>query len=275
MAPMVHDDLSGELPVPIDRSAVERERGIEKLVGRWRSDRLQREATMVRWGHFGQPVLMFPTAGGDAEEIERWQMIEALRPLIEGGRIKLYSCDSVAGMGLVQGEGSPRHRMWLQNQFHQYVRHEVLPAIRTDCKSADLEVWAAGASFGAFHAVAAVCRFPDVFSRCLALSGTYDLRRFFRGAQPGDFNDDFWVSSPLHFVPTLGGRHLDVLRTRFILMPSGEGRAEDIGESFAMAHVLGKQGIPNRVDSWGAEWPHDWMTWRRMMPQYLDDWTRT
>ena len=26
------------------------------------------------------------------------------------------------------------------------------------------EIWAAGASFGAFHAVAAVCRFPDVFN---------------------------------------------------------------------------------------------------------------
>ena len=24
---------------------------------------------MVRWGHFGQPVLVFPTAGGDFEEI--------------------------------------------------------------------------------------------------------------------------------------------------------------------------------------------------------------
>ena len=59
-----------------------------------------------------------------------------------------------------------------------------------------------------------VCRFPDVFARALAMSGTYDLRRFFE--QPDDFTDDFCVSSPLHFVPTLAGRHLDVLRTRFI-----------------------------------------------------------
>ena len=269
-----------------ERGASVSERGVEgapakgprgadaRKVGRWRSERMHRDAQLVRWGHFGQPVLMFPTAGGDSEEIERWQMIDALRPLLDAGRIKLYSCDSVAGMALVQSEGSPRHRMWLQNQFHQYVRHEVVPAIRTDCQS-DVEIWAAGASFGAFHAVASVCRFPDVFTRALALSGTYDLRRFFRGAQAHDWNDDFWVSSPLHFVPALGGRHLDVLRTRFLLMPSGEGRAEDIGESFAMAHVLGAQGIPNRVDNWGPEWPHDWVTWRKMLPQYLDDWTRT
>jgi esterase/lipase superfamily enzyme len=29
--------------------------------------------------------------------------------------------------------------------------------------------------------------------------------------------------------------------------------------------------VPNRVDVWGEEWPHDWETWRRMLPQYLDE----
>ena len=44
---------------------------------RWYSDRLGCEATLARWGDVGQPVLVFPTAGGDAEEIERFQMIRA------------------------------------------------------------------------------------------------------------------------------------------------------------------------------------------------------
>jgi len=244
-----------------------------KMVGRWRSERLQRDVTLTRWGSFGQPVLIFPTAGGDAEEIERMHVVAVLRPLIDAGRIKVYSCDSVAGMGLVKSEGTPRHRMWMQNQFHHYVRHEAVPAIRADCQTADVPVWAAGASFGAFHAVAVTCRFPDVFPRALALSGTYDLRRFFQ-AGPSEFTSDFWVSSPLHFVPTLSGYHLDVLQKRFILLASGEGRAEAIDESWAMARVLGAKGIPNRVDNWGPQWPHDWDTWRKMLPQCLDEWTK-
>ena len=243
----------------------------EKVVARWKSERLDREIALVRWGSFGQPVLLFPTAGGDAEEIERFLMIKVLAPLLDAGRIKIYSCDSAAGRALLAREGNARHQMWLQNQFHQYVRHEVVPAIRADCQSPEIEVWAAGASIGAFHSIAAVCRFPDVFSRALAMSGTYDLRRFY---ESNDFSDDFWVSSPVHFVPTLSGPHLDVLRTRFILIASGEGRAEDIGESWRMANVLGKQGIPNRVDPWGAQWHHDWETWREMLPKYLDEWTR-
>lgn len=237
-----------------------------KTTGRWFSQRLHRDMTMVRWGTYGQPVLLFPTAGGDAEEIERFQMIKVLGPLLDAGRIKVYSVDSAAGQAMVNREGSPQHRQWVLNQFHQYVRHEVVPAIRADCKNDGLEVVTAGASIGAFHAVAVLCRWPDVFSKAIAMSGTFDIRRFMSADQ---FGDDFWVSSPIHFVPTLQGPHLEKLRTRFILIPSGEGRAEDINESWNLARVLGSKGIPNRVDSWGKETPHDWMTWREMLPKYL------
>src|SRR5262249_25640936 len=100
-----------------------------KTIGKWKSERLGREVTLVRWGTFGQPVLVFPTAGGDAEEIERMHLVGALGALIEAGKIKVYSCDSVAGRALLAREGTPQHQMWLQNQFHHYVRHEVAPAI--------------------------------------------------------------------------------------------------------------------------------------------------
>jgi esterase/lipase superfamily enzyme len=242
-----------------------------KTVGKWYSERLKREVTMVRWGTFGQPVIVFPTAGGDAEEIERMHLVGSVRPLIEAGKIKVYSVDSVAGAALLKREGSAQHQMWLQNMFQQYVRHEVAPAIRTDCKKDDIEIWAAGASIGAFHSVAVVCRWPDVFTKACAMSGTYDLRRFYDAK---DFSDDFWVSSPIHFVPTLEGRHLDVLKTRYILLPSGEGRAEDLGESWRMGNALGAKGIPNRVDPWGTDWHHDWPTWREMLPKYLGEWTK-
>lgn len=240
-----------------------------KATERWYSDRLQQPIGMARWGHYGTPVLVFPTAGGDAEEIERMHLVGALSTLVDAGKIKVYSCDSVAGRALLSREGSPQHQMWLQNQFHQYVRHEVVPAIRADCKSAELAIWAAGASIGAFHSVAVVCRFPDVFTRACAMSGTYDIRRFYDAK---DFSDDFWVSSPLHFVPKLDGKHLEVLRTRKILLASGEGKAEDLGESWRMANVLGAAGVPNRVDPWGRDWPHDWQTWREMLPKYLGEW---
>jgi esterase/lipase superfamily enzyme len=238
----------------------------------WYSERMKREATMVRWGVTGQPVLIFPTAGGDCEEIERFHLIRVLDPLISAGRIKVYSCDSVAGEAMMKQEGTPAHRMWLLNQFHQYIRHEVVPAIRTDCKSDDIPIWTTGASIGAFHSVAVTCRWPNVFHRALGMSGTWNIVRFFQS--DNKYTDDYFVSSPLQFVPTLSGMHLDELRKRFILMATGEGRAENINESWTMARTLGGQGVPNRVDSWGPEWHHDWPTWRNMLPKYLDEWTQ-
>jgi len=34
---------------------------------------------------------------------------------------------------------------------------------------------------------------------------------------------------------------------------------------------LSAKGIPNRVDSRGPEWDHEWPTWWWMLPQYLDE----
>ncbi len=237
---------------------------------RWHSARLQCEATLSRWGHAGQPVLIFPTAGGDADEIDRFLLIRVLSPLLEAGRIRVYSCDSVGGSAWFDKQTSPEHRMWMQHQYHQYVKHEVAPAIRTDCRSGDVGIWAAGASIGAFHAAAVVCRFPDIFHKALALSGTFNIMKWCERSEPTDY---FRVSSPLHFVPTLSGRHLDVLRTRYIHFATGEGKWEDIDESFRLAHVLGEKGIPNYVESWGKDWDHDWVTWRAMVPKILAQWT--
>ena len=108
---------------------------------RWYSERLDREVTLVRWGTFGQPVLLFPTAGGDAEEIERFQMIQVLAPAHRRREDQGLLVRQRRRAGRWSSErGSPHHRKWLQNQFHQYVRHEVVPAIRTDCKSPDIEI---------------------------------------------------------------------------------------------------------------------------------------
>ena len=233
----------------------------------WYSPRVGQEVGLVRWGHWGRPVLLFPTAGGDAEETERMGTLAALMPLIEGGRIKLYSCDSIAGRALAARWGSVEERCALLNGFEEYVAHEVVPAIRADCHSDDIEVVVAGASIGAFNAVAMICRYPHLFRAALAMSGTYDLEALlgFRG------NEDFYFASPLAFLPGLEGPLLDRLRRRFVLIAYGEGRWESPDEAWRMAGLLGAKGVPNRVDRWGREWDHDWPTWRAMLPLYLDE----
>jgi esterase/lipase superfamily enzyme len=240
---------------------------IPKLRTTWFSERVERDVDVVRWGTYGRPVLVFPTAGGDAEEIERFHLVEACRELLEAGRIKIYSVDSVNGRVLLSREGDAGRQEWIQHQFFEFIRHELVPAVRADCASADLELLAAGASIGAFNALGCVCLHPDLFRSAVCMSGTYQLRRFF----DGPVGEAYAGSSPLEAIERFGDEHLAKVRTRFVVLASGEGANEDIGESWRAAHVLGGHGVPNRVDSWGPHWPHDWPLWRAMLPGYLDE----
>lgn len=237
-----------------------------KVTDRWYSDRLEQDITVARWGDYGMPVLLFPTAGGDAEEVERHKMVAHLGGLIDSGRAKVYSCDSVAGKAMSQGIGSPDYQMKLFNRFHECIAREVVPAIHNDV-GGELPVVVAGASIGAFNSLALICRYPHLFRAAVCMSGTYRVEKF----MAGHYNDDFYFSSPLHFLPGLEGPQLDLLRQRMVVLASGSGEWEDVGESWAVAKLLGSKGIPNRVDDWGPGYKHDWPTWWEMLPHYLDD----
>jgi esterase/lipase superfamily enzyme len=236
---------------------------------RWYSDRLEQDITVARWGTFGTPVLVFPSAGGDAWEIERNGLVGACGPLLAEGQIKLYSVDSVAGQAMVSKADSAEHRMWLLKQFQECVRWEVVPAIHADLGGHAVDVITSGASIGAFNAVAVLCRYPDVFSAAIGMSGSYRIERFYDEA----WSQDLYYAAPLQFLPGLEGEQLDRLRQRRVVLASGEGQWEDIGESWRMADALGAKGIPNRVDNWGPQWDHQWPTWRQMLPQYLRELT--
>ena len=167
---------------------------------------------------------------------------------------------------MLRGDGTPKHRATLLNAFHEAIRHEVVPAIRADCGGSDIGIVTAGASIGAFNAVAVLCRYPDVFLSAIGMSGTYDLARFIGD----DAGMDLFFATPLYFLPGLNGPILQQLQRRFAILASGEGRWEDIGHSWRLAAVMGEKGIPNRVDPWGGEYDHDWPTWRHMLPHYLE-----
>src|SRR6201986_2295180 len=166
---------------------------------RWFSDRLHTDVTVVRWGVLGVPVLVFPSAGGDAEEIERHGLVNACGPLLAEGRVKLYSVESVAGKAMGTTAVSGGHRRWLLNQFHDFVRWEVVPAIHADLGGQAIDVITTGASIGAFNAVAALCRYPDVFSAAIGMSGSYRIERFYEGA----WTEDLFFAAPLQFLPGL------------------------------------------------------------------------
>ena len=54
-------------------------------------------ATVAIYGHWGRPVLVFPSEQGRAVDFANNGMVDAVAPLLEAGRVKLYCVDSYDG----------------------------------------------------------------------------------------------------------------------------------------------------------------------------------
>jgi esterase/lipase superfamily enzyme len=232
----------------------------------WHSPSLDREMGLGCWGHFGTPVLLFSTAAADYLDYERFKMMVVLRPLIEAGRIKVYSCDSISGDGWLNKDAHPAHKTWLQGQFDRYLIEELLPFIADDC-GGSRDIIAAGSSLGAYNAVTAAAKHPGWFQAVVAMSGTYYFERWV-----GEHRDtNFYFNQPIHFVPNMkDGPLLEALRQVRFVIATGTGKWEAPDESRKLAGVLRSKGVPVDLELWGRDADHDWPTWRTMLPMFLD-----
>ena len=102
---------------------------------RWYSHRLGLDMGVVVYGHWGPPLVGFPTSAGDEWELEGQGMIGALEPLIDAGRVKFFSVNSVNWAGFYNKGAHPFHRSYMQAQFDAYMREEVVPFIWDNCQS--------------------------------------------------------------------------------------------------------------------------------------------
>lgn len=233
----------------------------------WFSPALGRDMHVARYGDYGKPLILFPTAGGDHLDNERFKLIEVLRPLIEARRLKVYCCGSISAQAWCDDKAPPWHKSWLQDRFDDYLHGELLPAVRSDSGQVPT-VAAAGASLGGYNAITAACRHPADFDLAIGLSGTYDFDRWM-----GQHRDlAYYYNQPLYFVPNLpDGPQLDALRAVRFVVASGRGRYEAPDESRRIAEVLRAKGVRDVfLELWDGSWHHDWPTWRAMLPLFLD-----
>jgi len=232
----------------------------------WHSHRLGRRMGIRVYGHYGPPLLVFPTSGGNEREYEDQGMIAALGHHIDGGRVKVFCVGSVNNDSWYDESAHPRHRSYIQAMYDAYIAFEVAPFVHDHCRTPGIGIATTGSSFGAYHAANTLFKHPDLFNRCLALSGVYDVRRFMNG----DYDDNFYFNNPVDYLGNLtDGYYLDHLSRSDIHLATGTGPWEDPAPTYQLAEVLGARGIPHSLDDWGAEGGHDWPYWRRQMDLYI------
>jgi esterase/lipase superfamily enzyme len=233
----------------------------------WFSHNLGMDMPLVAYGDTGYPLLMFPTAAADYLEYERFLLVDAIKPLIESGRLRAYSINSVNRYSLLNDEASPQWKAELLSRYDRYIMEEVLPLIRDECGQ-DARPLTTGASLGAFLAANTYFRHPDQFRGTIAMSGSYDIRSYLKDY----YDSNVYFNNPAMYVPNLNDdKHLPALqKADSIVIVTGQGAFEAPERSKDFSKILHKKGIPHLLELWGHDVNHDWDWWRKMLPHYLE-----
>ncbi len=233
----------------------------------WHSPALNKEMPVAVYGHYGFALLMIPTAAADFLEYERFQLLEIMRPWIEAGKLKVYSINSINTESWMHPDMDGAHKAIRHNQFNTYVYNEVVPFIHSNA-SPETPIYTSGASFGALHSMNLFLKRPDLLQGVLALSGVYELTEYTKGY----WDEQVYFNSPMHYMPNLANHDLleEIRRSQHIHILTGSGAFEDPTSSGRFAKILYDKGIRYNLDVWGSEWPHDWNTWKAMLPYYLE-----
>jgi len=232
----------------------------------WYCGRLQKDMPVAVYGNYGFALLLVPTAAADYLEYERFQLIDSIQPFIDSGKVKVFSINSINNESWMNDHIDPRSKIVRHQQFNEYVYEEVVPFIRTHTSN-ETPIIICGASFGALHSMNLFLKRPYLLSGVLAMSGVYDLTEYTKGY----YDDDVYFNSPQHYMPNLADHYIleQIRRSSHLHIFSGSGSYEDPSASGRFAKILYDKGINYELDVWGPEWPHDWNTWRNVLPAYL------
>ena len=263
--------LGGVARLPSTPTSSGSSKGRENLSGRhvslW-SPAIGAEGNVLVYGHWGRPVLAFPSQQGPAWQYEERGMVDAIGDLIEAGRVKLYAVDSYDSDSWYRDDLPLEERARQHARYEDWILNQVVPYVQMDSDGAEL--LATGVSFGAYHAANFVLKHAHVFPLAICQSGVYDVSV----VAGGERGDAVYFNNPADFVAHLGGDHLDWLRDRVsLLLVCGQGQWEDttgaLESTRSFAALLGEKGIRHELDVWGHDVPHDWPSWRAQFAHHL------
>jgi esterase/lipase superfamily enzyme len=227
------------------------------------------DGTVVAYGHWGRPLLVFPSEQGSPWDYESNGMIGAISDLIEGGRVKVYCVDSFDAGSWVDSSIPLEERARRHGGYENWILDRVVPFIYDDC-GGPVDIMTTGASFGAYHAANFCLRRADLFPLAICLSGVYDVSTL----GWGDPGDAVYFNNPMAYVAHMDGDHLEWIRSRAnLVLVAGQGMWEDttgaLDSTKAFAGLLGSKGIRHELDLWGHDVPHDWPSWRSQIAHHL------
>ncbi|HEU4423085.1 MAG TPA: alpha/beta hydrolase-fold protein [Pilimelia sp.] len=226
--------------------------------------------SVICYGHYGRPVLVFPSEQGRAFDFANNGMVGAVEGLIEAGRVKLYCVDSYDSSSWAARDVPLEERARRHGAYESWITEQVVPHIQADSGGAG-DIITTGVSMGAFHALNFALKRADLFPLAMCFSGNYDPSAWHGWGERGEAT---YFNNPSDYVGHLHGDHLSWLRQRLsVLLVCGQGQWEDTTGSLEatrrMAGLLADKGIRHELDLWGHDVPHDWPSWRAQFAHHL------
>lgn len=235
----------------------------------WFSPRLNREMSLLVFGHAGARVLVFPTRSGHFYDYENWGLVQSLQVHLQHGWLQLFCVDSFDAESLYCWWRQPQERIAQHVRYEAYILEEVLPF--THMKNSHPCLMVHGCSMGAYHAVNLALRQPHLFKKVVALSGRYDLTMpmgSFRDLFDGYYDDTIYYHTPSHFVRNLHHPDLlDHIRRLEITFVIGQEDAF-LENNRHFSQILWDKGIEHVFHIWQGE-AHKPREWREMVGLYL------
>ena len=248
------------------------------------SEAIGASGTVIRYGHWGRAVLVFPSEQGRAADFESNGMVNAVADLLDAGRLKLYCVDSYDAQSWSNTAIPVEERARQHGRYESWILDDVVPWIRADCGDAGgsggsspggstgaTDVATLGCSLGAFHAANFALKRADIFPFAMCFSGNYDPAAWQGWGERGTAA---YFNNPVDYVSHLHGDHLAWLRGRVsLLLVCGQGQWEDTTGSLdstrRFAALLADKQIKHELDLWGHDVPHDWQSWRAQMAHHM------
>ncbi|MBR2950411.1 MAG: esterase family protein [Lachnospiraceae bacterium] len=239
---------------------------------KWYSPALNRDMECKIYGHAGRPVLFIPCQDGRFYDFENYKMSDVWYPWIESGKVFVVAIDTIDLETWSNKYGDGYWRIRRHEDWIRYITDEVVPYIQRVSKEYNQNditpsIMTFGCSLGASHAANLYFRRPELFDRCLALSGIYTGEYGFEGY----FDDVLYQNSPVHYLANMPADHPYVAqynRNKAVIC-AGQGPWEIPETTKRLAEIFKEKGINNWVDLWGYDVRHDWDWWYKQVVYYL------
>jgi esterase/lipase superfamily enzyme len=225
---------------------------------KWYSPILGREIEMLVCGHWGYPVLLFPTSMGHFNENKDFGLIESVKEFIDSGKIKIYCIGGIDSDSWYAKHLSPAARAYNHNLYDRFLNEELVPAIQQECNVEKIAV--GGCSFGGYHALNFGLKHPDKTAYLLSMSGAFDVSSFVDGYH----DDNVYFNNPVAFM-----QHEQGWRFGHLSIVLGTSEWDIcLNDNMRMSRILHNIGVDHWFDIRGWQ-KHDWPLWRQMFPEYI------